>query len=260
VVSRAITGRMLEEGRDHVWLDATGIDDFARHFPSLMPPLRRLGIDPGREWLPVAPAAHYLSGGVVTDLDGATTMPGLWAAGEAACTGVHGANRLASNSLLEGMVFAARVVDALLGGKAGPAPTGVMAAILQPGSHRGHLPVVPLGTPSRPTRPLVLDGDAAKTREHLQRTMTTGAGVLRSAASLAEVDAELSALHASSGLASSGASEARVRTAEEAELANLVTLAGCLVDAAMARTESRGAHSRADFPARVEAHRVRYRQ
>ncbi len=75
--------------------------------------LRDAGLDPAVDWLPIAPAAHYISGGVITDLDGASALPGLWAAGEASCTGVHGANRLASNSLLEGMVFGARVAEAL---------------------------------------------------------------------------------------------------------------------------------------------------
>ena len=79
---------------------------------------------------PIAPAAHYISGGVLTDLDGASAMPGLWAAGEASCTGVHGANRLASNSLLEGMVFGTRVADALCSGHKGPEPTGAMQAVL----------------------------------------------------------------------------------------------------------------------------------
>ena len=253
VVSRAITGRTLEEGSDHVWLDATAIEDFARHFPSLMPPLRRLGIDPARDWLPVAPAAHYLSGGVVTDLDGATTMPGLWAAGEAACTGVHGANRLASNSLLEGMVFAARVVDAVIAGKEAPSPTGVMATVLEPGAHPGHLPAIALhdATPPRPLGALAV-ADPAKAREHLQRIMTTGAGVVRSAASLAEVAGELTAI---APPAAGG-----TPTAAHAELSNLVTAAVCLVEAATARQESRGAHSRSDYPAAVDTQRVRYLQ
>ena len=80
------------------------IDDFARRFPTIWEACQTAGLDPRRDWLPVAPAAHYLSGGVLADLDGATTMPGLWACGEAACSGVHGANRLASNSLLDGLV------------------------------------------------------------------------------------------------------------------------------------------------------------
>src|SRR5262245_48670421 len=113
VVARAISTRCVERDLDHLWLDATAIDDFARRFPTIWSACQSVGLDPTRDLLPVAPAAHYLSGGVCTDLDGATTLPRLWACGEAACTGVHGANRLASNSLLEGLVFAARAVDAI---------------------------------------------------------------------------------------------------------------------------------------------------
>ncbi len=264
VVSRAITRRMLEAGGDHVWLDATDIDDFDRRFPSLMPPLRRLGIDPATDWLPVAPAAHYLSGGVVTDLDGATTLPGLWAAGEAACTGVHGANRLASNSLLEGMVFAARVVDAVLAGRIGPAATGAMATVLEPGDHPDHLPSISLDAPpaagASRTEAGWEVGDAAKAREHLQRTMTVGAGVVRSASSLAQVRAVLSEMQTIPSDPGARAAPRPVQTSEKAELANLVTLARCLVGAALAREESRGAHSRSEFPHLGEAHRVRYLQ
>lgn len=268
VVSRAITARLLEEGSDHVWLDATAIEDFGRHFPSLLPPLARLGIDPARDWLPVAPAAHYLSGGVVTDLDGATIMPGLWAAGEAACTGVHGANRLASNSLLEGMVFAARVVDAILAGRRQARPTGVMAGLLDPGAAR-HLPVVRLAaSPAPPARAggrsgagssdLVGGGrgsaepsDLAKARERLQRCMTTGAGVVRSATSLASVDAELTDI---SGILDPAAPP----TPAAAELANLLAVGRGLVAAATAREESRGAHSRSDFPKASDGQLLRY--
>ena len=114
VVSRAMTRRMLDTGRDHLWLDATGVPDVAARFPTIAAGLAAAGLDPAIDWLPVAPAAHYLCGGILTDLDGATTLPGLWAAGEVACSGVHGANRLASNSLLEGLVFGARAVDAVV--------------------------------------------------------------------------------------------------------------------------------------------------
>ncbi len=120
VVSKAMTARMLEQGVDHLWLDATGLDAFDVRFPTIAASVRGIGLDPSSDWLPVAPAAHYLSGGVVTDLDGASSLPGLWACGEAACTGVHGANRLASNSLLEGMVFGPRIVEAIEAGKRGP--------------------------------------------------------------------------------------------------------------------------------------------
>ena len=98
-------------------------------FPTIWRACQTVGLDPTRDWLPVAPAAHYLCGGVCTDLDGATTLPGLWACGEVACTGVHGANRLASNSLLENLVFAARVVEAIIRGKDSPDATGVLRGI-----------------------------------------------------------------------------------------------------------------------------------
>ena len=127
VVSRAMAERMREEGCEHLWLDATGLDSFEERFPTIARSLEAVGLDPSVDWLPIAPAAHYLSGGVLTDLHGATALPGLWAAGEVACTGVHGANRLASNSLLEGMVFGARLAEAILAGIDGPSPTGPLA-------------------------------------------------------------------------------------------------------------------------------------
>src|SRR5947209_6377847 len=99
VVSRAMTARMLEQGVDHLWLDATGLERFSERFPTIAASVTAIGLDPANDWLPIAPAAHYLSGGILTDLDGASVLPGLWACGEVACTGVHGANRLASNSL-----------------------------------------------------------------------------------------------------------------------------------------------------------------
>src|SRR5690606_35477782 len=124
VVSRAILARMSATGADHVWLDATGLDHFAERFPTIAADLVGVGLDPSSDWLPVAPAAHHQCGGIVTDLHGASTLPGLWAAGETSCTGVHGANRLASNSLLEGMVFGPRAVEAIAGGAAGPTEIG----------------------------------------------------------------------------------------------------------------------------------------
>ena len=148
VVARAMAARMLEQGVDHLWLDATGLERFAERFPTIAAALDDAGLDPATDWLPIAPAAHYTIGGVVTDLDGATELPGLWAAGEVACTGVHGANRLASNSLLEGMVFAARVVEAIERGKDGPEPTGIMAAILRPPAE-GELRVAPVTADGR---------------------------------------------------------------------------------------------------------------
>ena len=130
VVSRAMAARMAEQGVDHLWLDATGLERFSARFPTIAASLSSIGLDPQRDWLPIAPAAHHLSGGVVTDLWGATALPGLWAVGEVACTGVHGANRLASNSLLEGMVFGARLAERIPSGAPSPEPSGALRAVL----------------------------------------------------------------------------------------------------------------------------------
>ncbi|HET7488627.1 MAG TPA: L-aspartate oxidase [Acidimicrobiales bacterium] len=223
-VSRAMTERLLDQGVDHLWLDATGLEDFDRRFPTIAASVRKVGLDPTADWLPVAPAAHYLSGGVVTDLRGATTLPGLWACGEAASTGVHGANRLASNSLLEGMVFGPRVVEAVLAGADGPEPSGVMRAVLAGESPLLSLPPAPAaGAPV----------EAVKARSVLQHAMTEGAGVLRSARSLAATAATLDELGDES----------------DPELANLRAVARALVLAATAREETRGCHARTDFPA-----------
>jgi L-aspartate oxidase len=240
VVSRAMTARMLDQGVDHLWLDATHLDAFDDRFPTIAASMRAVGLEPGRDWLPVAPAAHYLSGGLITDLDGATALPGLWACGEAACTGVHGANRLASNSLLEGMVFAPRIIEALERGKGGPESTGAMRPVLEPWPSPGVIWATTLGVRLPPALDLQPSpGDPAKLREQLQQAMTHGAGVLRSAASLAETDGVLNRIAAEPGGAGAAWSE----------LANLVVCARALLAAATAREESRGAHGRTDFPA-----------
>jgi L-aspartate oxidase len=228
-----MTERMLAQGVDHLWLDATGLDNFDARFPTIAASVRAIGLDPGRDWLPIAPAAHYLSGGILTDLDGASALPGLWAAGEAACTGVHGANRLASNSLLEGMVFAPRVVEAIVAGKDGPSATGAMRAVLGGGGLPGApLSITPIDNPAGPPDPSAQD--------RLQRAMTRGAGVLRSADSLMETAKELAAL-----------------PAYDPEVRNLLTVAGALLTAALAREESRGNHTRADFPETRDEFRLR---
>jgi L-aspartate oxidase len=115
VVARAIEVTMRRDGSDHVWLDATGVapDVLRRRFPTVLASCGRIGVDLLSEQIPVAPAEHFLCGGVRTDRNGATDIPGLYAVGEVAATGVHGANRLASNSLLEGLVFGRRVATAL---------------------------------------------------------------------------------------------------------------------------------------------------
>jgi L-aspartate oxidase len=244
VVSRAMASCMAAQGVDHLWLDATVLEDFDRRFPTIAAAVRAAGLDPRSDWLPVAPAAHYFIGGIVTDLDGASALPGLWAAGETACTGVHGANRLGSNSLLEGMVFAARTVEAIAAGKRGPQATGVMTAVLGGDPIRLPMPPVAIGrSVASVNGPGVApdgfgDGpaDVAKMRLAIQRTMTEHAGILRSAESLARARP---AETIPSTLDSPDAWEAR----------NLVVVSSALVAAATARAESRGAHSRTDFPA-----------
>jgi L-aspartate oxidase len=255
VVSRAIAAKMAEQGADHVFLDATGLDDFDQRFPTIAASLAAVGLDPSRDLLPVAPAAHHMSGGVITDLDGATSIPGLWAAGEVACTGVHGANRLASNSLLEGMVAAARVVEAIVSGRAGPEPSGALR--LGPG--HGRVPPIPLRPlpapagrattgPPPAAPPDVGPVDVAKLRSRLQAAMTEGAGVSRSAASLAQAAEEVAALAPPPGGPAGG---------PHGELRNLVTVAAALLAAATAREETRGAHARDDFPEISDAFRCR---
>ena len=247
-VSRAITAVMAEQGTDHVWLDATGLARFGERFPTIARELAAAGLDAGRDWLPVAPAAHYLCGGIVADLDGATTLPGLWAAGEAACNGVHGANRLASNSLLDGMVFAPRVVEAVDRGKDGPEPTGAMAGLLGESAIGTRGLAVP-GLAGPGTGADGVGGSLPDARRVLQRAMTSHAGVLRSAASL---DAVLPDLDAAAAVA------ARAEASPAAaELANLATVGRAVTAAARARAESRGAHTRTDHPEPADAYRVR---
>jgi L-aspartate oxidase len=253
VVSRAMAERMRLQGVESLWLDATALAAFDARFPTIAASLHAIGLDPSRDWLPIAPAAHYLSGGVLTDLSGATGLPGLWAAGEVACTGVHGANRLASNSLLEGMVFGARLAESILAGEEGPAPTGAMGAFLQ-----GHHQVVdPDGaapwTVQENEDPVATEGawpDVAKTRDQLQRTMIEGAGVVRSAGSLAGAGRAVDTIGTVIG---PGPAPDRAHD----ELVNLVTAAKSVLASATVRCETRGAHARSDYPAASDRWRRR---
>ncbi len=244
IVARAMAERMTAAGVSHLWLDATGLDAFGERFPTLAERLSAAGLDPSVDWLPIAPAAHYLSGGVITDLDGASALPGLWAAGETACTGVHGANRLASNSLLEGMVFGARLAEAIEEGRDAPAATGVMRFLLDAtsGGDIGCIAVDDLPAPRWTTRPGrgESDGDVTKARDRLQRAMTEGAGVLRSKESLAAAAEEVGDAAATAVACPPG------RVA--GEVANLAAVAGALLRAADARVETRGAHARIEYP------------
>ena len=243
VVSRAMAERMHDQGVESLWLDATALASFESRFPTISSSLAAIGLDPSTDWLPIAPAAHYLSGGVLTDLWGATALPGLWAAGEVACTGVHGANRLASNSLLEGMVFGARLAETILDGGDGPTHTGVLAPVLE-----GRSEPVPPGATRRtdaasapPDDGAASWPDVAKTRDRLQRAMTDGAGVVRSADSLARAGRTVATVAAAMGSPTSA-------DRAHGELANLVTAARSVLEAATLREETRGAHARSDFP------------
>jgi L-aspartate oxidase len=220
VVAKAIMRVMREQDVPNAWLDARGLGEttLLHRFPSIVARCRELGVDPVTDLVPVAPAAHYASGGVRTDLDGRTSIDGLYACGEVACTGVHGANRLASNSLLEGLVYAGRIGTDLardLPAQRDPVPLAPQPSLLDPG----------IRTP-------------------LQDAMSAGAGVLRSAASLAATASTVDSL------------AARVQGKPEPEAweaSNLHAVASALVAAAARRTETRGCHWREDFPDRDDA-------
>ena len=190
-------------------------DAFPERFPTVFEACRARGLDPRRQPIPVAPAAHYHMGGVATDLEGRTSVAGLWAAGEVACTGVHGANRLASNSLLEALVFGARVASSL--------------AEALPHLRRSAVPFgidIPDGAGS---------GDAVELTASLRQLMWDEVGLVRTARGLGRA---LTALERLKSALPAGAFE----------VLNMVTVARLLALAAVARPESRGAHFRADHP------------
>src|SRR5699024_6961616 len=199
VVARAVAGQMLTTGAP-VTLDATalGEDFLRRRFPSIDTAVRTAGLDWSREPVPVTPAAHYWMGGVATDLWGRSTVPGLLAVGEVACTGVHGANRLASNSLLEGAVFGHRAARVLLGDRpADEAPVGPRRPDL---GHADQLlgasaeaPTGPLtGAPTAgPTAHTAPAGAPAPSRTALQELMWTHVGLVREESGLAHAEAVL---------------------------------------------------------------------
>jgi L-aspartate oxidase len=224
IVARAMWAEMAATRARHVYLDVThlGADFVKRRFPTIYATCLRYDIDITEEWIPVSPSAHYMMGGVWTDINGATTLPGLFAAGEVACSGVHGANRLASNSLLEGLVF---------GMRAG------LSAIWWASRH----PLPDLGRQRDSLRRCQFERleDAEKLRSSLRRTMWGQVGVVRSRESLIRATAQLSRWMqmVSKPFA----------TRADLEAKNMVQVAYCVAEAALWRENSVGAHFRSDF-------------
>ncbi|MFI9825578.1 L-aspartate oxidase [Streptomyces sp. NPDC052013] len=234
IVAKGIMRRMHEQDAEHMYLDARhfGAEMWEHRFPTILAACRAHGIDPVTEPVPIAPAAHYASGGVRTDSHGRTTVPGLYACGEVACTGVHGANRLASNSLLEGLVYAERIAADI-------------AASRTADTLHARVPH-PLPQSDRPAHPLL----PSEARFTIQRIMSRGAGVLRSETSLATAAGRLDRLHAEAR----DALDENGKTAEPGvdtwEATNLLCVARVLVAAARRREETRGCHWREDRPER----------
>jgi L-aspartate oxidase len=226
VVAKAILRRMRETGAEHVWLDARhfGAEKWRVRFPTIYATLLALGVDPVTDLIPVVPACHYASGGVRTDLSGESSLPGLFACGEAACTGVHGANRLASNSLLEGLVFGHRIAATLIARLGEPAAPPVDVAAPPPAG--------------------ALLREAA--RPQLQQLMSRDAGVLRDEKGLTLAGEGLAALRELDG---------GEPGTEAWETTNLLTVSAALTAAALRRTETRGTHWRDDHPATDETWR-----
>ncbi|MGW5104084.1 L-aspartate oxidase [Streptomyces sp. NPDC004100] len=238
IVAKGITRRMQEKGAEHMYLDARhfGAEMWEQRFPTILAACRAHGIDPVTEPIPVAPAAHYASGGVRTDDRGRTTVPGLYACGETACTGVHGANRLASNSLLEGLVYAERIAADLTSAHADGTLTARVPA--------------PVPYADRAAHPLLAPED----RLTVQRIMTEGAGVLRSADSLARAAERLRQLHTEAREALETDGKTPEPGVDTWEATNLLDVARVLVAAARLREETRGCHWREDRPERDDDH------
>ena len=213
IVAKEIFKQMKEHNTPHVWLDATKIKDFAERFPTIYSSCLDNGINPNTQLIPVSPASHYASGGVKVDLNGLTTVKNLYACGETACTGAHGANRLASNSLLEGLVFGTRIAEIIaknIGEQEDPIEEDQKIFLADP-----------------------------SIKMPLQLAMSQGAGVMRSAKSLTETLAILEKL---------GQHQSTSPRIESWEVSNLYQLAMAIIKAALLRQESRGSHWRSDFP------------
>jgi L-aspartate oxidase len=212
VVARAVAAADAAGG---AWLDARKVEDFPGRFPGITAMLSRHGLDPARDLLPVAPALHYAMGGIQTDLEGHASLPGLWAVGEVASTGVHGANRLASNSLLEGLVFADRAGRSIAAAPAAPPSSPAPAATGE--------------------RDSAADDGCEPVRQEMRELMTANVGVQRTESSLLHAEQELDRLTRETPAAA-------WRTHNQLLVARLIT------QAARRRRESRGGHRRLDYP------------
>nr|WP_207755004.1 L-aspartate oxidase [Desulforadius tongensis] len=224
IVSRAILSEMAKTGQKFVYLDLTHLakEKIKKRFPTITGTCARYGLDITRDLIPVAPAAHYIMGGVKTNYNGETSIQGLYACGETACQGVHGANRLASNSLLDGLVFGRRIVEAVK--KYLPYSTGV----------RSHFTCESLSPPA---------GDFTAVKKELQGTMGENVGPLRTVQRLTQA---LTFFDQNSWL-----KKHLCCTPREMELRNMLEVGRLIAEAAMMRTESRGGHFRLDFPETV---------
>lgn len=225
IVARAIVDQMRKTEHPCCYLDTRHLPEVKERFPGIAEALRERGIEMGVDLIPVAPAAHYIMGGIKTDTEGRTGIPGLYACGEAACTGIHGANRLASNSLLEGLVFGKRIAEAL---RSELPPAVVTPALTY------------TGAPCHPTQ--LMDSYWAE----VQTLMWENVGILRDEARLqAAIDRLTAILFELEG----------VHVSREAlQVVNLAQLAQLVAKAALTRQESRGGHFRTDYPERDDAH------
>ncbi len=237
VVARAIIMEMHKTRAEFVYLDMTALDEehVKRRFPRIYSTCLQYNIDITTDLVPIRPAAHYSMGGVVTDLMGATSLPGLFAAGEVAATGVHGANRLASNSLLEGLVFGARSATAMLTNHI-PPPFPAPKASTRPAAV---LPLVPPTTPC----------DPQKAVEEARSILWDKVAIIRDGKHLSAAVKRLSEIE-------------QIGTPELSrssyEASNILTVAPLIARCALAREESRGAHYRSDFPLKDEAKSPRH--